>query len=282
MVSEGTRNEQREKVAEVGSTLFGINITSDNVIDEKLKPSTTFNKKISREDFLNSLESGIPDNYDDFINHPFSRWIEKTFGIEKVEGENFFRRKTPISLYDGAERLSEFTDLPIDNCVIKIKDMLNIGSKLYEKDNGNPAFAIRLHQFISQGDSVYSSLESKENRLLTLDGKRRVKTENNEKKLLYPLVFCRICGQEYYQVRKEKSIFSPRFPNEILTEEDEENYLADGYLLIDSKTDPIWEGNDIDLPETWFTNKGKIKKHIKIKSHKNITYLLMVLILRMI
>ncbi len=263
MVSEGTRQEQREKVAEVGTTLFGINISSDNVIDEKLKPSTTFNKKITKEDFIDSLENDIPYNYDDFINHPFSRWIEKSFGIEKVEGENFFRRKTPISLYDGAEELSKFTDLPIDNCRIKIKEMLNIGSKLYEKENGNSAFAIRLHQFISQGDSVYSSLESKEKRLLTLDGKRRVKTENNEKKLLYPLVFCRICGQEYYQVKKEESIFSPRFPDEILTEEDEENYLMDGYLLIDNKNEPIWEGNNIDLPETWFTDKGKIKKTYK-------------------
>jgi hypothetical protein len=59
---------------------------------------------------------------------------------------------------------------------------------------GFPAFAFRLHQFISRGDTIYASLESEEQRYLTLNRQQFV--PGDRKKVFLPLVFCRECGQE--------------------------------------------------------------------------------------
>ena len=64
--------------------------------------------------------------------------------------------------------------------------------------NGFPVFAFRLHQFISRGDTVFASIEAEADRHLTLDPQPMC--PDTASKLLFPLVFCRECGQEYYSV----------------------------------------------------------------------------------
>lgn len=39
-----------------------------------------------------------------------------------------------------------------------------------KSEQGNPLFGFKLHQFFSQGKTIYSSLESPESRHLTLEG----------------------------------------------------------------------------------------------------------------
>ncbi len=70
---------------------------------------------------------------------------------------------------------------------------------------GFPAFAFRLHQFISRGDTIYASLESEDQRYLTLNRQQFV--PGDRKEVLLPLVFCRECGQEYYCVRRIEDRF---------------------------------------------------------------------------
>ena len=61
-------------------------------------------------------------------------------------------------------------------------------------------FAFRLHQFLSSGGSVYATLEAPDARSLSFEGpyfppKEAGKAEN---RVMYPLAFCRECGQEHY------------------------------------------------------------------------------------
>ena len=70
-----------------------------------------------------------------------------------------------------------------------------------------PAFAFRLHQFISRGDTVYASLEPEDERYITVTGQKYVPDDRS--RVLMPLAFCRECGQEYYPVRA--------FPDETAT-----------------------------------------------------------------
>ena len=93
-----------------------------------------------------------------------------------------------------------------------------------------PAFAFRLHQFISRGDSVYASLEPEDDRVITLEGQHFV--PKDRRKVLIPLVFCRECGQEYYCVRATldretgKRAFSPRDLGDIQsTDESQAGFL---------------------------------------------------------
>ncbi|MGL4503894.1 MAG: hypothetical protein ACRCU2_32835, partial [Planktothrix sp.] len=107
--------------------------------------------------------------------------------------------------------------------------------------------AFRLHQFISQGGSVYATLEAPNQRFLTLEG--QYTTTNN--RLLYPLVFCRECGQEYYAVRYDSNTpkITPLLAASLDTEPDSD--IQEGYITLDE--DGLWETADQDrLPDTWF------------------------------
>lgn len=83
----------------------------------------------------------------------------------------------------------------------------------------------RLHQFISQGGSVYATLEAHDKRELTLEG--QYKTTGD--RLLFPLVFCRECGHDYYGVKydQERNQVTPLLPTTLEEEEDtEEGYIT--------------------------------------------------------
>ena len=77
------------------------------------------------------------------------------------------------------------------------------GSKLHPGESSRfPIFAFRLHQFLTRGDTVWATLEPGAIRHLEI-AKQAAKPGEPDKPL-YPLVFCRRCGTEYYRVRVTK------------------------------------------------------------------------------
>ena len=130
-------------------------------------------------------------------------------------------RRTPISLQSGAENLAQELSFSPEICLDILKQMLLWGSQ-------TKGMAFRLHQFISQGGSVYATLEAPDQRFLTLEG--QYTTTNN--RLLYPLVFCRDCGQEYYAVRYDNNIeqVTPLLAASLDTEPDSD--IQEGYLTL--------------------------------------------------
>lgn len=136
-----------------------------------------------------------------------------------------------------------------------------LGYHVINPMNGFPAFAFRLHQFISRGDTVYSSLDNSTNRHITVQKQQFVPNEER-KRILLPLVFCRHCGHEFYSVAKyldtDKGCFkyTPRdMSNRILGDEGEAGYL---YW---SETKP-WPEDPLEipdrLPDDWRDAEGKI------------------------
>lgn len=257
MVAGGTRDKQQEAVARVAGTIFGVPVSQENVIDERLKRSIEYDGELTPQTLKDELKEDISQDTQSFIKNPLAAWIEETFGIQK-EGD-YYRRKTPITLRQGAELLSEFTESDISVCEDKIRAMLHKGSMLRKADD-SPAFAVRLHQFISQGDSVYSTFESAETRHLTMRGQRFAGEENGRERLMAPLRFCRICGQEYYHVtcNAKDSLILPRMPEH--SDDFEEETHVDGYLLIErDENNPVWdEAREAELPQNWMreTKKG--------------------------
>ena len=73
------------------------------------------------------------------------------------------------------------------------------GHALEQPDTGFPVFAFRVHQFFSRGETVYASLEPEDARYVTTAEQQFV--PGDRAKTLFPLAFCRECGQEYYTVR---------------------------------------------------------------------------------
>lgn len=263
LAGPGTFAEQQQEVAQVASKLFGAEVMPSRVIVETLRKETACDDFGSprfvstlRDRVLQYADNPSPD-YDAFTRDPLSVWIENTLGLEEKEG--LLIRCKPRSL-DGpqgaAQLLAEATSLEKDTCVSPIQQALLEGYKLKNPDTDKPAFAFKLHQFLSKGDTVYATPETESSRAITLYG-QQFAPDREPRTVLFPLQFCRECGQEYYSVWRvtdpdKESWFSARKPSEAI--------LADGYAgyLYISEANP-WP-SDLQLqaerlPDDWTEEK---------------------------
>ncbi|MFD1731780.1 hypothetical protein ACFSC4_13055 [Deinococcus malanensis] len=157
-----------------------------------------------------------------------------------------------------AARLAALTGMAPAACQDAIQRRLMQGFRLRHPETGRPIFAFRLHQFISKASTVYAPLSEPPARLEHLTLRGQVYAPGTDRQLrLYPLEFCRNCGQEYYSVRRVMT----RASGETFVARGgavrEESTPEDGYLFIGS---PPWPQDEEDalsrLPEGWLEEKN--------------------------
>lgn len=262
--SAGTYEEQQDKIASVATSLFGATVYPENVIGETLQRETpdfdTSDPEAVRtltEHLHLKNDEPYPSDYESFVTVPLSSWIESTFGLAPDRTGRLVRQ-TPTSIrgdYGAHKKLGELTGLAPEQCAQKIEEALLAGYECKpDPQSGNRPFAFRLHQFLSRGDTIYASLENENYRYLTVNGQQFVPERKGD--LLFPLVFCRECGQEVYCVRKLQSEsgqirFEARAFDEKPEDSDEKsNY---GYLFFcPEKPWPETESEILDrLPDDW-------------------------------
>lgn len=278
LAGPGSLEQQRVEVANVASTLFGDRVSAESVIGETLRRATNENL-ISDEAFIAKLRSSIqnpnlPGTYDEFTEYPLASWVESRLGLRSDNETGRLVRALPKSLTgnEGAgNELSRLTGLPYESCVQALQSTLLSGYSVVNPQTSRPAFAFRLHQFISRGDTVYASLEAEDDRHITVYGQKFVPGERE--KLVFPLAFCRECGQEYYVVRQimDQESRSARF----LPRELNENKVADGgepKFLYFSEDNPWPDDNYVAinrLPDDWLEEiEGELS--IKKSQRKNL------------
>jgi hypothetical protein len=137
-----------------------------------------------------------PSSYQAFVSDPLSIWIEGTFGIFHDETTGRLRRRRPRSLTgkDGAGGDWPATGVSEDRTKQAIEQALLSGYTCERNPSGFPAFAFRLHQFISRGDTVYASFEPEASRYLTVnrqqfvpgDRKRLLPLRHTDPNILHP------------------------------------------------------------------------------------------------
>jgi ATP-dependent helicase YprA (DUF1998 family) len=281
LASGGTYDTQRTEVARVASQLFGAEVRPQNVIGETLRRATP-ERDLSDPAFVADLtarvadESRIPPvSYADFVADPLSSWIESTFGIAREPGTSRLIRKQPKSLagaYGAAKDLAALTGISEERCETVLQEGL-LGGYQCERnpETGFPAFAFRLHQFISRGDTVYASLEGEGERLPTINRQKYVPGDRG--RVLLPLVFCRECGQEYYSVRRSARSQSGQVeyvPRDLGDQYDDDEGEA-GFLHLSLATPwPDSEEEMLDrLPDDWTeTENGAV--HIRRERRANL------------
>ncbi|MFQ3648212.1 MAG: DEAD/DEAH box helicase [Anaerolinea sp.] len=266
LASEGSYDEQRAQVAEVGTQIFGATVSPEHVIGETLKRATPID--IDKAALKSAVAQGdqltAPTDYAGFVAHPLSSWIESTFGLQEKDGR--LTRQEPRSIQTAAKALSRETGTDEATCATVIRHWLMAGYQCEPNpDTGFAPFAFRLHQFISPGDTVYSTIEPEAVRYITLQGQRFVPGDRD--KVLFPLCFCRECGQEYYTVRmttnsdnKRRQVM-PRDFNDHLPDEDSEA----GYLYLTSDSARAWPDDDnlVDserLPDDWLEEHNGVRR----------------------
>ncbi|MDW7972431.1 MAG: DEAD/DEAH box helicase [Thermodesulfovibrio sp.] len=243
---EASSLERRQAVADFASLFFGHSITAEQVIEETLIPFTTYDVP-NKEELVQALKNPLPDDPELFRNNPLVRWIEHAFGIEK-EKDGEFRRRVPRTLSEVAEELSQLTEIEKDECILKLKEALIKSGEILRK-YGIQTLTFKIHQFISQGNTLYATLEDYSVREFSMDGQIMAQ----EGKLFYPIKFCRHCGQDYYHVLMTESSF---IPHPVGAEPEEEETNA-GYLMI-AHEEEDWSLER--LPEEWYDSNGRIKR----------------------
>jgi ATP-dependent helicase YprA (DUF1998 family) len=252
MVSEGTRAERKAAAAEVATKLFGVELKPENVVDETLRRAIQVPAPQTAEALRAAVEAALPaETLEDLTSHPLAAWVEETFGIATEDGR-LVRRK-PVTFAEGVSQLSKASEVSESTCADRLQSLLSVGNRI-QTEYGEPVFAFRLHQFLAAGGTVYTTLESSSSRYLTLQGEYYAPGGDGER-LVYPLAFCRECGQEYYLVNLRKGApdkLTPRLP--LFDPENEEDDVQPGYFALHE--DDLWsEAHEAELPDFWFDER---------------------------
>lgn len=222
MASDGSSLDQKRTVAEVATRVFGTPVIPEHVIGETLTRATAADPGADAAALARAVRSGfLPDGYAELAASPLASWIETTFGLATEESTGLLIRQAPRRLREhAAPALSDETGLPVQDCHDAIQNALLKGSRVRNPATGRPLFAFRLHQFLSKGDTLHVSLEPEPDRFMT--SKYQVAVPSAPEKLLFPLAFCRECGQEYAVVKAIKrhgeTTFAPRASRDITAE----------------------------------------------------------------
>jgi len=250
---EMTAEERRATVGSFATTLFGVEIGPNQVIEETLLRTTTYPGEPTAEVLIEALNRPSPTTNDDLIDDPLTAWMESTFGISR-DTAGIYRRNVPISLTEGSEQLAALTGEDPERCRSRLHEVFLAGSELLT-ERGTPLFGFKLHQFFSQGRTLFATMENADRRYLTLEG-QYYRPGSTEGTVLFPLKFCRVCGQEYYSVIRDETKHR-LYPADDFDELDE---LGErGYVMLALESDgDVWS-NDA-LPAEWFDRNGKIKR----------------------
>lgn len=247
---------RKETVAKLASSFFGQEMPPTCVVDETLRRVAEAPVPQGEAELRAAVEAPLPQpSVAEVKTHPLTAWIEEAFGVAYQAGS--LVRRQPETFANAAQTLSAETGLPLDTCVDRLRSVLEIGSQA-QSDGGEPILAFRLHQWLSSGGSVSATLESADRRQFTIDGQYRL----DDERLLFPLSFCRECGQEYYQALRidetGQQWLNPRSP--VTGASDESIEGQGGFFALE--VDGLWAGDTDELPEEWF-NENRSGRRVK-------------------
>ncbi len=268
MSSTGSLADRNKTVAEVASKLFGSNISEQDVIGETLERVTDPLKDVAAVQAELAVAVTRSQfawaDFDAFRIDPLSIWVELNLGIELSDNEPP-RRAKPITIQAASEILAKDASCEIEVARNALQQFL-VAAHEVKTPQGRPPFAFKLHQFISGPGKVLTTLEAQTTRHVTLDAQRFAPGRQAEGAQLYPVHFCRDCGQEYlpvWQSSRAPTTYTPREIDDITADDNEE--VHHGFLCPATPNLPFRGGIE-DLPETWLDlsrDQPKIKQNYK-------------------
>lgn len=262
MSSSGSQADRNQTVADVASLLFGTPIAALDVIGETLERVTNPSRDVHAvkpqlKPALAKPEHAWAD-FAAFRDDPLAIWVELTLGIELPAGEPP-RRAKPITLQYAAETLAADAGCDVTLARDGLRRFL-ISAHDMRTPQGRAPFAFKLHQFISGPGKVLATLEPVGTRHITLDAQRFAPGRQEEGTQLYPVHFCRDCGQEYHPVwssGKSQVEFTPREIDDISSDDDKDALYG---FLCPARPGLHYGGTLEDLPDTWLDLSKSVPK----------------------
>jgi Lhr-like helicase len=290
MASEGSVRNKQEVVAAVASKLFAAAVDPSHVIIEELERVTEKSKRAEsvKSALGPAIDAGIPSNITDdaLRNHPLAIWIETRLGITTTAANPAWHRARPRTLDEAARELAAEAERDERACKNALRTLLLVSSlpeadRLHSDSASHRSFfAFKLHQFISGAGHAFATFEPPGKRTVTVEGQQYLPGDPNKR--LYPVHFCRECGQEYHPVRcisedDERKFLArdiddaapAKSDDEAETEEDESpDREVFGFLTLHAR-DPefTFADREEDYPETWLdfdaAGNPRIKSHYR-------------------
>ncbi|WNE99720.1 protein kinase [Streptomyces luomodiensis] len=283
MSTEGSWEDQQREVARVAGRLFGTTVLPKRVIGETLVRATEEAPETVPAERLRV--PAAPRSYEALTKDPLARWVESRFGLEREEGTGRLRRCAPGTVEEAAAELRARSGVPEESVREAIRTTLEAGAQAKHPVTERPLFAFRLHQFLSKGDTVYTTLEDPLTRPLTRT--YQLEYPDSDGKPLFPLAFCRECGQEYLTVWRTEDGgafgYEPRRDTSASGGRQGEGYLYLGMPGEDYEwpADPQKAVDDRRLPESWLepdaqgvtvvkkSYRPRLPKRVVVDAHGN-------------
>ena len=250
MVSVGSLAEQRAEVAQVATKLFGKPFAPEQVVNEWLDRSFDFNGVVpATEALAAAMTAGVNPN-DDLARlkaHLVAVWLENEVALALREG--MLVRGQPRRVTEIIAALSAASGQPSQRCREFLEELLQWISAVNlrrQQAGQSTLLPFKLHQFISQTGSVYTTLDQDENRFVTLEP-GVYKQDEEGKKPIFPNVFSRATGHAFICVARVENRLEPR---EFRAASEDDTAATDGYLIIGAD---VWNPpEDYQLlPESW-------------------------------
>jgi hypothetical protein len=265
MISVGTPTTQRAEVANVATKLFGKPFSADQVINETLTRSFSFDGTIPSGTELGAAISAgvnVTQGIEQLRNHPVAVWLENKIALEV--SDEVLVRGTPKRFVDIVANLAADSGQPENLCRNFLEHLLQwintVNARLQETGGVYTILPFKLHQFISQTGSVYTTLDQDENRAITLEP-GVYKEDEEDKKPIFMNVFSHASGHAFICVSRLGDRLEPRDFQDNTEDETEAN---DGYLVIG---EDVWDPSEDSemLPETWLrkTKSGLVPRKDK-------------------
>lgn len=245
--------ERNQAVADVGSKLFGVEMSPYSIIDEHLARAT--NPEI-RSDTLpplvnSALLAEIPTTLsdDDLWSHPLACWIETEIGL--LEGEKL-RRRPPLTLTEAAQKLADQTKIDFETCKAQLGKMLSImgAPEIDRSGSSDRAFlAFKLHRFISGAGQLQTTLEDARNRRVLVEEQKWHPEDEHAR--LFPTFFCRECGQEVLSAFYDGEHMVARDIDDQPRQPDGEDLGIGGYLVPAINEPFDFNGMPESYPDSW-------------------------------
>ena len=271
MASEGDSLARAAEVARVASLIFGTAVEPKEVIAESLVRATEeidFSAPATLEKLRECIIhwESIPADYETLRHNALAAWIESTFGVRREGTTGKLIRETPQAVRGeagAASKLAQLVGISVDEAERAIEAYLLGGSSCKNAGSPYPLFAFRLHQFITRGDTVWATIESEQDRFITLRSQQF--KPGDRSKVLFPMVFCRHCGQAYYSIeRPETGHAGPVLPRSPFARPDTDFYES-GYLYM-SAEHPWPEQDEAALervPDSWIETRPNGTRRVR-------------------
>ena len=260
MVSVGSAESQRSEVARVASTVFGRSFEPDQIINETLARSLDDAGALpSKQELHSAITAGIDANNageTELRRHPVAVWLENRIALE-VRDERLARRM-PMGFNNVIAALTGDSGAPEDRCRLALEETLQwvstVNQRIQERGSRYTLLPFKLHQFIAQTGSVYTTLDQGEERFITLEP--GIYKHDDSKKPIFANVFSRATGHAFICVSLANEQLTPR---EFRAAGEEDDAASDGYLIVG---DEIWDpAQDLDyLPGAWVRTRASGKK----------------------